>query len=574
MHEVLSSPSEPLDAETHAFFEPRFGHDFSRVRVHTDARAAAAAREVTALAFTVGSDIVFGAGQHAPGTMEGRRLLAHELAHTIQQSTNPRLGVQRYLAGGCSDNPAHDQAVGEVAHRQVQAHASENFRVDIEGRIPRATADLTDQSCLPDYDWSLEGPGHGRADLYKIMGHEYKIAEIKPFGPVAERVAREQFSHYAGRVNESVSRLRNEAPCFSEQVGEDDRQFNREYFLGRLEFGQRVFGSPMGHDIIGPGYHHVGLLLYPTAMPKWLEYYNSGDGAVIYQCTKAVEERKRQREEEKKQEVGQRTEETEDEQPPQLELPFRPPKLRAVDPLVREVIPVLEPVEVPPGPVYPVLVPEPFYEGLEIARHLRTTPVPGRIDVRGNLVHQFRMVVWPTTAVALGIGSTLMLSGAAAAAFFEIVGTAALLAMARSVGQALLRRGGQKAVETVPKLRVIQGGAREVGKVAAGAAATISTQAAAEGPAAIASPLAVRLFPDPAAATLLAEFLGKQIVEAVQHSGGDEDGAIRRFRRAMADPEVLAVLEVTNGASGLTVGASLPIAGRPYRVVGIYASEP
>jgi len=86
VHEVLRSPGQPLDPATRAFFEPRFGHDFSAVRIHTDASAAESARAVNALAYTVGRDVVFGAGQYAPGTGEGRRLLAHELTHVVQQS--------------------------------------------------------------------------------------------------------------------------------------------------------------------------------------------------------------------------------------------------------------------------------------------------------------------------------------------------------------------------------------------------------------------------------------------------------------------------------------------------------
>jgi hypothetical protein len=66
--------------------EPRFGHDFSRVRVHTDARAASSARAVNALAYTVGEDIVFAPGHYSPQTKSGERLLAHELVHTIQQA--------------------------------------------------------------------------------------------------------------------------------------------------------------------------------------------------------------------------------------------------------------------------------------------------------------------------------------------------------------------------------------------------------------------------------------------------------------------------------------------------------
>ncbi len=86
VHEVLNSPGQPLDAATRAFMEPRFGHDFGRVRVHTDARAAESARAVDALAYTVGQDVVFGSGQHSPGTRRGKFLLAHELSHVLQQS--------------------------------------------------------------------------------------------------------------------------------------------------------------------------------------------------------------------------------------------------------------------------------------------------------------------------------------------------------------------------------------------------------------------------------------------------------------------------------------------------------
>jgi hypothetical protein len=83
---VLCSPGQPLDLDTRSLMESRFHRDFSRVRVHTDARAAESARAVNALAYTVRQDIAFGEGQYAPGTEAGRRLLAHELVHTLQQS--------------------------------------------------------------------------------------------------------------------------------------------------------------------------------------------------------------------------------------------------------------------------------------------------------------------------------------------------------------------------------------------------------------------------------------------------------------------------------------------------------
>ena len=89
--EVLSSSGQPLDARTRAFMEPRFGHDFSNIRVHTDAKAAESAQAVNALAYTVGRDVVFGAGQYVPGTSEGKKLMAHELTHAIQQADMQRI---------------------------------------------------------------------------------------------------------------------------------------------------------------------------------------------------------------------------------------------------------------------------------------------------------------------------------------------------------------------------------------------------------------------------------------------------------------------------------------------------
>jgi hypothetical protein len=86
VHQVLRSPGRPLDAATRAYMEPRFGHDFGHVRVHTDAHAAQSAAAVHARAYTVGHHIVMGGGEYRPGATDGRRLLAHELGHVIQQA--------------------------------------------------------------------------------------------------------------------------------------------------------------------------------------------------------------------------------------------------------------------------------------------------------------------------------------------------------------------------------------------------------------------------------------------------------------------------------------------------------
>ena len=84
VQEVLSSPGEPLDAATRAFFEPRFEKDFSRVRIHTDTHAKQSARDLNARAYTVGDHIAFAPSRYSPSTRTGMALIAHELAHVVQ----------------------------------------------------------------------------------------------------------------------------------------------------------------------------------------------------------------------------------------------------------------------------------------------------------------------------------------------------------------------------------------------------------------------------------------------------------------------------------------------------------
>jgi hypothetical protein len=86
VRDVVSLAGQPLDSATRAFMEPRFGWNFSDVRIHADARASESARAVSALAYTVGRHVVFGHGQYAPQTAEGKRLLAHELTHVTQEN--------------------------------------------------------------------------------------------------------------------------------------------------------------------------------------------------------------------------------------------------------------------------------------------------------------------------------------------------------------------------------------------------------------------------------------------------------------------------------------------------------
>ena len=116
VHDVLRSPGQPLDRATRAFMEPRFGQDFGGVRIHTGAKAHEAASSIDARAFTSNGSIAFGAGEYAPQTQSGRRLLAHELTHVVQQrpgAVQPKLGI-----GDATDR--YEQEADRVAEAVVQ----------------------------------------------------------------------------------------------------------------------------------------------------------------------------------------------------------------------------------------------------------------------------------------------------------------------------------------------------------------------------------------------------------------------------------------------------------------------
>jgi hypothetical protein len=128
VHNVLRSGGQQLDAGARAFFESRMRHDFSRVRIHTGAMAAKSADAVGALAYTVGPDIVFGAGQYAPGTPEGRALLAHELVHTMQQRSATGTNLRISTPDEASERQA-DLVAGKVLTGNLSASGPGAFSI-------------------------------------------------------------------------------------------------------------------------------------------------------------------------------------------------------------------------------------------------------------------------------------------------------------------------------------------------------------------------------------------------------------------------------------------------------------
>ncbi len=148
VHDVIRLPGRPLDAGSRAYMEPRFGHSFADVRIHADGRAAESAAAVHAQAYTVGRDVVFGAGMYDPATVEGRRLLAHELAHVVQQQPAGAAALQPALEIGPADAPEEreaDAAAREIAgpargSRSAPARGAARLRRQGTSAAPAATA--------------------------------------------------------------------------------------------------------------------------------------------------------------------------------------------------------------------------------------------------------------------------------------------------------------------------------------------------------------------------------------------------------------------------------------------------
>lgn len=167
VHEVLDSPGQPLDSQSRSLFEPRFHHDFSRVQVHTDDKAAESAKAVNALAYTAGQDIVFNHSQYRPNSAEGRRLLAHELAHAVQQrgqGTTPHTLENSNLALGSPDHSSEREAASATRIADYGWNPSVSFSRESTPVVRRAGLD--DIKWGPEYD-KPESRTHKSYETYR-----------------------------------------------------------------------------------------------------------------------------------------------------------------------------------------------------------------------------------------------------------------------------------------------------------------------------------------------------------------------------------------------------------------------
>jgi Domain of unknown function (DUF4157) len=157
VNDVLRSGGRPLAGSVRADMEACFGFDFSRIRIFSDTEAAESARAVNALAYTVGRNVVFAQGRYAPEATEGRKLLAHELVHTLQQSQADTVTAERIS----QPDDAHEQAAARVASQALGGPGAEQ-------PSDRTIANMrhSDPTGVPLLDRQMDGmfEGHG-ADM-------------------------------------------------------------------------------------------------------------------------------------------------------------------------------------------------------------------------------------------------------------------------------------------------------------------------------------------------------------------------------------------------------------------------
>jgi len=233
---VLQTSGSPLDRESRSFFESRFGVDFSKVRIHSGAQAAGSAADVAAKAYTVGHSIVFNSAQFSPQTQEGRRLLAHELTHVVQQTGGRDAGrkspraVQRKVVlrhAEMKDKQRHDFLIahahdwGRNQHLASQimeemAAAGENF--DFEDDDELRTEIVKRISTVAHMEESQETVGKVPGHLRKAFGYPFNPgAEV--YGPRVNFAAKDYWTppvpdNYAARTNRQKVRLAMSLPRF------------------------------------------------------------------------------------------------------------------------------------------------------------------------------------------------------------------------------------------------------------------------------------------------------------------------------------------------------------------------
>lgn len=257
--QVLRSPGQPLAPSVRAFFEPRFGTDFSQVRVHADSAAQQSAQDINANAYTLGQNIAFGPGRFAPETQEGRRLLAHELTHVVQQSSqsanrihpSSQGFVQRQTCRGILDA---DEVRGATRGIEVEAAVRVDLIDKLGGQnvvqglsIPGASSRLERMEECGGFKRTMP-PRQGHPDLafrQYPRGRTVELAEVKIGTWPCLWLAEVQVGKYVERANENEK--------FKRDMGVDNFKRMPTSRFAPSQLRDRVTGIPVDVAWCGPG---------------------------------------------------------------------------------------------------------------------------------------------------------------------------------------------------------------------------------------------------------------------------------------------------------------------------------
>jgi hypothetical protein len=180
--DALRSPGQPLDSATRAFFEPRMGQDFSRVRVHDDQRAATSAKSMSAAAYTVGQDLVFASGKYNPACSSGQKLLAHELTHVVQQNSSGSLPVN--VLQNLEVGPVRDAFEEEARENERMAGIdAERVRQGVRGYGALPSVEAAPRNAVQrqqNMDQTSSQPATmTRAQFEDVMKRKFQVSSIR-----------------------------------------------------------------------------------------------------------------------------------------------------------------------------------------------------------------------------------------------------------------------------------------------------------------------------------------------------------------------------------------------------------
>jgi hypothetical protein len=266
VEQVLATPGTPLDARLGTEMGQRFGHDFARVRVHAGDAAARSAQDVNALAYTVGHHVVFGAQMYQPATTAGRRLIAHELAHVVQQSGSPAssAGPAQPVVQRAIPDPHHTRHLTGSEVQEVQlvfgsALKTENVTVSEGGLMTLGGYART----VPNHIYFPSGSIRMPLMIHELT-HVWQYQRGEGWGSLPGMIWEAIVANYDYGGEEGLKEARAKGQSFSEFTTEQQGDILQDYYV-RLKLRLDVSAyEPWVNDVKTgrENVHH-----YPTVEP-------------------------------------------------------------------------------------------------------------------------------------------------------------------------------------------------------------------------------------------------------------------------------------------------------------------